>query len=304
MLFGFDDPVAEDARARSEAADSSHDMPRVAIDRIQLSPWVFGLVGLLVGLLLAAGIWLVWPDTGQHVSAGDLDQAVAEAFDARAVAPSNASVAYAQIAPSLVVVRAIGADEAAPMNIGAGVVINEQGQILTSHHVVFDASKIELRFADGSTSSAELQSSDTGLDIAVLTATNTTGVRVPAVMGNARTLQIGDPVFAVGNPLGLTASITAGVISGLNRDIPLPSKDGPSTDDSDAASEKMLEDLIQFDAAVNQGSSGGPLINADGHVIGIVTALVHPGGQGLFVGIGFAVPIDSAAQRAADGLSQ
>jgi putative serine protease PepD len=112
-------------------------------------------------------------------------------------------------------------------------------------------------------------------------------------LGNPRTLQVGDPIYAIGNPLGLTGSISAGIISGLNRDIPFPGEEG-----------LVFENLIQFDAAVNQGSSGGPLLNAQGHVVGIVTALADPAGQGFFIGIGFAVPIDRAASGAADGPSQ
>src|SRR6516165_4023369 len=103
---------------------------------------------------------------------------------------------------------------------------------------------------------------------------------VPAVLGGG--VRVGDDVYAVGHPLGLVDSLTAGVVSGLNRSIPVP---GGAT----------LTGLIQFDAAVNPGNSGGPLLNRAGQVVGIVTALANPSQQGFFIGIGFAVPIGTAA---------
>jgi S1-C subfamily serine protease len=102
-------------------------------------------------------------------------------------------------------------------------------------------------------------------------------------------LRVGDEAYAVGNPLGLAASMSAGVISGFNRSIPV--------EDSD----RRLERLIQFDTAVNPGNSGGPLLNRQGHVVGIVTALANPSGQRFFTGIGFAVPIGTAVSAAGGG---
>jgi S1-C subfamily serine protease len=99
-------------------------------------------------------------------------------------------------------------------------------------------------------------------------------------------MRIGDETFAVGNPLGLAASLSAGVISGIDRSFPI-------NDEGD-----RLEGLIQFDAAVNPGNSGGPLLNRAGQVIGIVTALANPSQQNFFTGIGFAVPINSAVSAA------
>jgi len=292
MFFGFDDDPAERSIAPLPAA--THAEPEPASAGASSSwLWIFGLIGLLLGLASALLAWSIWGNDQSELSQQDVDQAVATALDERAQAPTRAAAAYDRIAPSLVAVRATsGPDDAA--TIGSGIVINEQGQILTSQHVVAEAESIELHFPNGSVSQAEIESSDAALDIAVLTAVGRTSPLVPAVMGNARTLMVGDEIFAVGNPLGLTGSLTAGVISGLNRTLPFP----------DSQTDDVLEDLIQFDAAVNQGSSGGPLLNANGEVVGIVTALADPGGQGFFIGIGFAVPIDIAAQRAADGPSQ
>ena len=115
----------------------------------------------------------------------------------------------------------------------------------------------------------------------MLVADQNPSIIVPAVLGGG--VRIGDDTFALGNPLGLAGSISAGVISGLGRTVPV--------DDEG----RVLEDLIQFDAAVNPGSSGGPLLDRNARVVGIVTALVNPDGEDSFTGIGFAVPIQAAA---------
>jgi S1-C subfamily serine protease len=119
-------------------------------------------------------------------------------------------------------------------------------------------------------------------DIAVLQPGQLPKLLVPAMLGNPNALRVGDEAYVVGNPLGLYGSLSAGVISGLKRSF-TPSGRG-----------QRLENLIQFDAAVNPGSSGGPLLNRYGQVVGIVTALANPSGQDAFSGIGFAVPIDVA----------
>jgi S1-C subfamily serine protease len=129
----------------------------------------------------------------------------------------------------------------------------------------------------------EISAAEPQNDIAVLHPSQPPGLIVPAILGNPFAMKIGDEAFAVGNPLGLTASMSAGVISGFNRSIPV-GEDG----------EQRLERLIQFDTAVNPGNSGGPLLNRQGQVVGIVTALANPSEQNFFVGIGFAVPIGTA----------
>jgi len=149
--------------------------------------------------------------------------------------------------------------------------------------VVQGASNIELTFSDGTTSTATIKSSDAKHDIAVLAAQHLPAIVTPEVLGDSP--QVGEDAFALGNPLGLVASITAGIISGLNRSFPV-------------SNGQKLSGMIQFDAAVNPGSSGGPLLNAQGQVIGIVEGLANAAGTNEFSGIGFAVPIGTAGQAA------
>jgi len=184
--------------------------------------------------------------------------------------------------------RANAADDEA-FGVGSGVVVNESGDILTAYHVVDDATEIEVVFADGSQATAEILAAEPENDIAVLHPHQPPELIVPAVLGNPRAMRIGDEAFAVGNPLGLVASLSAGVISGFDRSVPIKDSD------------RRLEGLIQFDTAVNPGNSGGPLLNREGHVVGIVTALANPSEQNYFIGIGFAVPIGTALAAGGGG---
>ena len=134
----------------------------------------------------------------------------------------------------------------------------------------------------GSQSSAQIATQTPENDIAVLHADHPPAQIVPAVLGNPNAMQVGDEVYAVGNPFGLYSSLSAGVISGFGRSFQPP------------GSSQKLQGMIQIDTAVNPGNSGGPLLNRDGQVIGIVTGIINPTGQDVFVGIGFAVPITSA----------
>jgi S1-C subfamily serine protease len=196
--------------------------------------------------------------------------------------PPTAVSAYRAVEAAFVVVQSTGG-AAGTGELGSGVIIDSQGDILTALHVVKGSSTIDVTFADGMTSAATITSSDTSDDIAVLTPSTLPTVVLPAVLGDAP--QVGDEVFAVGNPLALEASLSAGVVSGLDRTF--TPADGQS-----------LSGMIQFDAAVNPGSSGGPLVNTKGQVIGIVTGLANPAGNDEFAGIGFAVPIATAGGAA------
>lgn len=174
-------------------------------------------------------------------------------------------------------------------SIGTGVVITEKGAILTSLHVVAGARRLRVIFADGSASDAVISGVDPGNDLAVLQATTLPDDLQPATLTTTGDLRPGDDVVAVGFPFGFGPSVSSGVVSGLKREF--LSTDG----------ERVLGNLIQFDAAANPGNSGGPLVNMDGEVVGIVTAILNPTSERFFVGLAFAVPIENAA--AAVGIS-
>jgi putative serine protease PepD len=191
--------------------------------------------------------------------------------------PTPADV-YTAVAPSIV---SIDAAHGTGGDSGTGVVVNADATILTALHVVKGVDAIRVTFADGTTSPASLAASDPAMDIAILTPATLPSVVVPALLGSSNRLAVGENVIAIGNQLGLTRSTTTGVVSGLDRRATGP--DGTS-----------LSGLIQFDAAVNPGSSGGPLLDGRGETIGIVVALANPTAAATFIGVGFAVPIGAA----------
>jgi len=246
------------------------------------------------------------------ISSGDVNAAIATALASQTPPPAFSEAAYAAVQPSLVLIQttngpaattgptgttaspspaATTGPAASPStgSLGSGVVIDTSGDILTSLHVVADATAIELTFADGTKSPGQITSRQPADDIAVLRATQPPADLTPATLGNPGAMHVGSDAYVVGNPFGLTGSMTAGVVSGLDRSFQLPG--GP-----------VLQGLIQVDAAVNPGNSGGPLLDRDGRVVGIVTGLVNPTDQDVFIGIGFAVPINVAGGAA--GLPQ
>jgi serine protease DegQ len=192
------------------------------------------------------------------------------------------------IQPSLVFIQTQDLDQNGEEGgrLGSGIVIDDRGDILTSLHVVANASDIEVAFADGTVTSAVVIAEQPENDTAVLQAGQLPALIVPATLGNPNAMRVGDEAFAVGNPFGLYSSMTAGVISGFDRSFAPPESD------------RELQGLIQIDAAVNPGNSGGPLLNRYGQVIGIVVGIVNPTEQEVFIGIGFAVPINVAASAA------
>jgi putative serine protease PepD len=179
---------------------------------------------------------------------------------------------YRQVVPSVVLITT------SKGSLGSGVIVTDTGTVLTANHVVSGGGSVSILFADGTTTAATIDAEYPKIDIATLTPKKLPEVVVPATLGGG--VAVGSDVVAIGNPLGLRASTTTGVVSGLNR----------RTETKVGA----LSGLIQFDAAVNPGSSGGPLLNAQGIVVGVVVSIASPGEDEAFAGIGFAVPIGTA----------
>lgn len=181
-------------------------------------------------------------------------------------------------------------DEERPDSTGSGVVIDEKGAILTNLHVISSTDRWVVTFADGSKSEATLVNTQPQNDLAVIKTKVLPDDMKPATMASTRDLNPGDMVVATGFPFGIGPSVSSGVVSGLKRSF---------IDPTDKTKPK-LTNLIQFDASVNPGNSGGPLVNRDGEVVGIVTAIYNPTGQHVFAGMAFAVPIENAAAAAGE----
>ena len=162
---------------------------------------------------------------------------------------------------------------------GSGSIIDTKGHILTNHHVVANAQKLEVTLADESKWPAKLIGSDPDSDLAVIKIDAPREKLKILPMGDSKSLRIGQKVLAIGNPFGLERTLTTGIISSLGRTIR-----------SEAGT--LMEDIIQTDAAINPGNSGGPLLNSEGEIIGINSAIISPSGGS--VGIGFAIPVNAA----------
>jgi S1-C subfamily serine protease len=252
------------------------------------------LCGVL-GALVVVGGYHLWASNAktQRFTQEDIDAAVEHTLT-ESVLPSPAVRAYEAILPSVVRIESFVTDpktkEEKQFGVGTGVVIINDGTILTNLHVVQGAERVQITFSDGHKTAGVFQGARPEHDLAVLRARVVPDDLFAATMTSTAKLKPGDHVFAVGFPFGIGPSISAGVVSGLQREFKSP--DGGQS----------MTNLIQFDAAANPGNSGGPLVTAEGEVVGIVTAILNPNEeQRTFIGIGFAVPIENAAS--AVGLS-
>lgn len=245
--------------------------------------------GAFGALVAVAGVTVIstWLGPKQvKITQEHINAAVAHSLQ-ETVLPSPAVKAYETILPSVVRVNGFVTDpetkQETQHGVGTGVVIKDDGTILTNLHVVSGADRITVTFMDGLESSATITGVRPEHDLAVVRAQKIPDDMLAATMTSTQNLAPGDHVFAVGFPFGIGPSVTAGIVSGLKRDFMSPE------------GKRQLTNLIQFDAAANPGNSGGPLVTAEGEVVGIVTAILNPNEQRTFVGIGFAVPIENAA---------
>lgn len=313
-------PTVEPLPAAGETAPAAPPQPRSRLvawaARHERRLWVAALALLIAG----AGFWRS-PPSAAPLTFEQIDHLVRKSIEDKPL-PSAVTKAYETVLPS--VVRVVGLmnpdddgsdkpsekatekapDKAAPekpgdpkaapgkdprpmeRGVGTGVVIVDNGTILTNLHVVMGAHRIRVTFADGLESEARLINVMPEHDLAVLRALKIPDDLHAATMRSTGDLAPGDHVAAVGFPFGIGPSASAGVVSGLKREFRSPE------------GERVLTNLIQFDAAANPGNSGGPLITMEGEVVGIVTAILNPTKQRVFVGIGFAVPIENAASGA------
>jgi S1-C subfamily serine protease len=242
----------------------------------------------VLAALLAVWLFTIVSPGPAPLTTRDVQTTVDQTLASQSPPPAVSSLVYAAAQPSLVLIQTRGDGPVRSGNegLGSGVVVDDRGDILTSLHVVSDAVEITLTFADGSTSPADVVTRQPENDIAVLRARQPSANAVPATLGNPNAVRVGDDAFVVGNPFGLYGSMSAGVVSGLGRSFQVPN------------SQQTLHGLIQVDAAINPGNSGGALLNRDGQLIGIVTGLINPTSQDVFIGIGLAVPIDIAGGAA------
>jgi putative serine protease PepD len=248
---------------------------------------IAALVGAaMLGAAGAVGLWEAVDDDGRVATA---TTTVERSAQERASASSGLTTGeiYRRAAPGVVEISA-GGDE--PFDgggaTGTGFVIDDEGHIITNHHVVAGSESVEVTFSNGEEARARVVGSDASTDIALLELEDASRELSPLELDSSESLRIGDPVVAIGSPFGLQGTVTAGIVSALDREIQAP--DGFTIDGA-----------IQTDAALNSGNSGGPLLDSRGRVVGVNSQIESRTGGN--VGIGYAVPIDTA-RRVVDQL--
>jgi S1-C subfamily serine protease len=277
--------------SRAKVVETAAPPPVPAKKAFQLRAWLrqnrLPVLAALPGLVALAFVLLQLASTPSRVvyTQEDIDAAVTKALETVPL-PSHSTRAYDAVQGSIVRVRSYydGPDGGEiDGSVGTGVVILDKGVILTNIHVVAGATRIGLVFANGMEADATVTGTRPEDDLAVLQAAAIPDDLQAATLQSTSGLSPGDFVTAVGFPFGIGPSVSSGVVSGLKREFRSPE------------GKRVLTNLIQFDAAVNPGNSGGALLNASGEVVGIVTGILNPTEQRVFIGIGFAVPIENAA---------
>jgi S1-C subfamily serine protease len=269
---------------------------RTKVAAIARTPFASALLGgLVVGVLGWIAIGAGWvasdDDPATTVATAPL---TAAASDAENGGPTVNEI-YRRDSPGVVRVESNRASEASSIDpfgqpgggtaTGSGFVIDEDGHVVTNAHVVEGSESVQVTLGeDGETFDAEVVGTDPSTDIAVIQVDAPADRLHPLTLGDSSTVEVGDPVIAIGNPFGLDRTVTAGIVSALQREIESPNG-------------FVIRDAIQTDAPINPGNSGGPLLDAAGRVIGVNSQIEASGGNGN-VGIGFAVPIDTTREVA------
>jgi putative serine protease PepD len=230
------------------------------------------LVAALVGGFVAAGAVVLLDDDDAAAPAASTTTVTRSS--ARPTSGNAIAEIYRAAAPAVVEIQAGNAS-------GTGFVIDSQGHIVTNEHVVSDNETVEIRFADDGEEQGRVVATDPSTDIALIKVDLAGHDITPVDFGTSGAVEVGDPVYAIGNPFGLERTITAGIVSALDRDITAPNN-------------FTINGVIQTDAPVNRGNSGGPLLDADGNVIGVVSQIQSETGGN--VGIGYAVPSDTVSK--------
>ncbi|HEX5994964.1 MAG TPA: trypsin-like peptidase domain-containing protein [Jiangellales bacterium] len=288
-LVGF--PVAD---VEDPAPGSPADKEQAAHDpwvippeqpRARSRPGIGALVGGAAAIALLAGsagavTASLIDDDGETTGSPVVTVLGADPAALREVAPDSVAGIAEMVLASVVSVSAGD-------GTGSGFVISDDGYIVTNHHVVRDAETIELAFSDGSREAAEIVGTSASYDLAVLQVDRDD--LTPVVLGNSSSVAVGDPVLAIGSPLGLEGTVTSGIVSALDRPVTAGGQD-----------EQAFINALQTDAAINPGNSGGPLVDFQGRVIGVNSAIATLGLSGASgsIGLGFAIPIDQARRTA------
>jgi S1-C subfamily serine protease len=263
------------------------------------STFAHPFVSALAGGVLVAIAFLIALDAGWTDDGGDLPEPGLESLPATARddgAESAVTRIYERSSPGVVFVEAegvpsgpepplgpFGGPQGPGTATGTGFVLDEEGHVLTNAHVVEGADEVRVTIGEGGDpAGGELVGADPSTDLAVLDVEADAGDLQPLPLGDASDLDVGDPVVAIGSPLGLDHTATAGIVSALGRQI-------------DSPNGFTITNAIQTDAPINPGNSGGPLLDADGEVVGINSQIATAGGQGN-IGIGFAVPAETARE--------
>ena len=259
------------------------------------------LASALIGVAVATAVFQPWSGGGDAGSNAESPASTASTSDTADRSSGEASLSagclstadiYERLRPALVQIRTTtgGQNPLAPQSggSGSGIVIGSDGSILTNNHVIAGADRLEVRFADGSTASATVVGRDPGNDLALIRADLEGQGLTVAPLGDSAAVRVGDPILALGNPFNLEGTLTQGIVSALDRTY------------SPGGNTRPIRAMIQIDAAVNPGNSGGPLINCHAEVIGVNTLLENPTGDNVNVGVAFAVPINAAKQSLPD----